>query len=65
MILSEWGQLATRRALPFGDTPPCYVVRQDIPPECVTITTIPSGSSTPIEVIAPTFNALLSCEVCC
>lgn len=34
VILSEWGQLAARRPLPLGGDP-CYVVRHDIPPECV------------------------------
>ncbi|WP_210558268.1 MULTISPECIES: hypothetical protein [unclassified Pseudomonas] len=34
MILSEWGQLVTRQPLGMGSAP-CYVVHDDIPPECI------------------------------
>lgn len=64
-ILSEWGQLATRRPLSFGDTPPCYVVRQDIPPECVHDHYHPERIIDPHKGHRPYVNALLSCEVCC
>ena len=65
MILSEWGQLAARRPMGFGDDPPCYVVRQDIPPECV------RGHCHPERIIDPHkghrsyANPLLTCDVCC
>ncbi|MEM5434691.1 hypothetical protein [Paraburkholderia diazotrophica] len=64
MILSEWGQLAARRPLPFGKEPPCYVVRQDIPPECV------RGHCHPERIVDPHrghrlyVNRLLTCDVC-
>ncbi len=35
MILSEWAQLTARRYLHFGDMPPCYVMHQDVPADCV------------------------------
>lgn len=34
MILSEWGQLRTRRPLGMS-SPPSYVIRADIPPGCI------------------------------
>lgn len=64
MILSEWGQLAARRPLPFGGEPPCYVVRQDIPAECL------QGHYHPERIIDPHrgyrahANRLLTCDVC-
>lgn len=33
-ILAAWGQLQTRRALSLGSAP-CYVINQNIPPECI------------------------------
>ncbi len=33
-ILAAWGQLRTRRALSLGSAP-CYVIGQNIPPECI------------------------------
>jgi hypothetical protein len=34
-ILSEWGQLVARRPLGMSGTPPCYVLRQDLPPQYI------------------------------
>lgn len=34
MMLSEWGQLRTKRPLGISSSP-CYVVRSDIPAECI------------------------------
>lgn len=63
-ILSEWGQLATRRLLPFGDTPPCYVVRQDIPPECVRDHYHPARIIDPHKGHRPYANPFLTCDMC-
>ncbi len=64
MILSEWGQLASRRPLFFGDTPPCYVIRHDIPPEYI------RGHYHPGLIIDPHqghrlySNPVSTCDVC-
>ncbi|AXW61561.1 hypothetical protein CJO94_05920 [Ralstonia solanacearum] len=64
MILSEWGQLAARRSLQFGDVPPCYVLRQDVPADCV------QGHYHPERIVDPHqghrvyVNRLLTCDVC-
>lgn len=64
MVLSEWGQLAARRPLPFGDQPPCFVLRQDIPPECVRGHYHPERIIDPHQGHRPYINELLSCDVC-
>ncbi|HEY4074298.1 MAG TPA: hypothetical protein VGM52_14480 [Herbaspirillum sp.] len=64
MILSEWGQLAARRPLPFGDDGPCFVVRHDIPPECVQNHYHPARIPDPHQGHRIHINRLLSCDVC-
>ena len=64
MILSEWGQLAARRPLPFRDEPPCYVIRQDIPPDCVRDHYHPQQIIDPHRGHRPYSNRLLVCDVC-
>lgn len=64
MILSEWGQLAARRPMPFGDDPPCYVVRQNIPPECVRDHYHPERIIDPHQGRRPYTNHLLTCDMC-
>lgn len=65
MILAEWGQLTTRRPLPFGETPPCYVLRKDIPPECVRDHFHPERITDPHKGHSTYVNNLLTCDLCC
>lgn len=65
MILSEWGQLAARRLLSFGDDPPCYVVRQKIPPECLRNHYHPELIVDPHKGRSLYVNSRLTCDFCC
>ncbi|WP_078201893.1 hypothetical protein [Cupriavidus necator] len=64
MLLSEWGQLATRNHLGFGDIPPCYVVRSDIPRECIRGHYHPERIIDPHSGHRPYLNRLRTCDVC-
>lgn len=64
MILSEWGQLISRRPLGFGDEPPCYVVRQDIPPECIRDHIHPAKIEDPHKSRLTYVNLLRTCDFC-
>lgn len=63
MILSEWGQQAAQRPLSLRDEP-CYVIRDDIPPECVRGHYHPERILDPHQGYRVYTNPLLTCDVC-
>lgn len=63
-MLSEWGQLSARRALRMGSIPPCYVVREAIPPQCICSHHHPARIHDPHQGRRIFTNKLLTCDVC-
>ena len=63
MILSEWGQLRTKR--PLGtSSPPCYIVRTDIPADCIRAHYHPSKIPDPHHYIRTYVNKTVRCDHC-
>lgn len=63
MILSEWGQLRTRKALGMSSSP-SYVVRSDIPSNCIKAHSHPARI-TDFHHYVPTYtNKTVRCEYC-
>jgi hypothetical protein len=63
-MLSEWGQLAARRPLRMGSIPPCYVVSEPIPPQCIVSHQHPARIYDPHQGRRVFTNTQLSCDVC-
>lgn len=63
-LLSEWGQLAARRPLGFGSEGPLYVVRGDIPAECIRSHYHPAKVVDPHRGFRPYINNTLRCDFC-
>ena len=64
LILSEWGQVASRRPLNFDNDPPCFVVRNDIPAECLRDHYHPPRIIDPHRGHISYLNSQLICELC-
>lgn len=63
MILSEWGQLRTKRPLGMSSSP-CYVVRSDIPAECIKAHYHPAKIRDLHHYIPTYVNATVRCDYC-
>ncbi len=63
MILSEWGQLRTKRPLDMSSSP-CYVVRSDIPAECIKAHYHPARIHDFHHYITTYVNNTQRCECC-
>ncbi|WP_183140923.1 MULTISPECIES: hypothetical protein [Pseudomonas syringae group] len=63
MILSEWGQLRTRRPLGISSSP-CYVVRSDIPAECIKAHYHPARIKDFHHYVPTYINKTVRCEYC-
>lgn len=63
MILSAWGQNMTGRQL-GRDAPPCYIIRQDIPPDCIKGHYHPERIRDPHRAHAMYVNQVTRCEMC-
>jgi hypothetical protein len=63
MILSEWGQLRTKRPLGMSLSP-CYVVRSDIPVECIKAHYHPARITDFHHYKRTYVNKTVSCEHC-
>jgi hypothetical protein len=63
MILSEWGQLRTKRPLNMSSSL-CYVVRSDIAPECIRAHYHPARIPDAHHYIPTYVNKTLRCEYC-
>lgn len=64
LILSEWGQLASRQPLNFGDDPPCFVLRSDIPAESLRDHYHPPKIIDPHRGHISYHNSQLVCDLC-
>jgi hypothetical protein len=64
MILSEWGQLATRKSLHLRGDPPCYVLRKDLPPECLVGHYHPERIRDPHNGYRTYASPILNCDGC-
>ncbi|MCS4306289.1 hypothetical protein M2404_000612 [Rheinheimera pacifica] len=64
MILSEWGQLLTRRLLSLRDDPPCYVIRQNIPSEYLRNHYHPNRITDPHKGRSIYINRHMTCDMC-
>ncbi|PAU59208.1 hypothetical protein BZL41_17050 [Pseudomonas sp. PIC25] len=64
MILSEWGQLVARKPLYLNGIPPCYVLRRDIPPECLVGHHHPEMIRDPHNGYRAYVNNFLTCDGC-
>ncbi|CAG9258050.1 conserved hypothetical protein [Burkholderia diffusa] len=63
MVLSEWGQSVARRPLGLEEEP-CYVVRQDIPPDCIKSHYHPQRIRDPHQGFRTYRNPAVTCDVC-
>ncbi|SOS36188.1 hypothetical protein CFBP6411_04831 [Pseudomonas syringae group genomosp. 3] len=63
MLLSEWGQLRTKTPLGMSSTP-CYVVRSDIPSECIKAHYHPARIRDFHHYVPTYINKIVRCEHC-
>lgn len=63
MILSEWGQLRTKKPLGMSSAP-CYVVRSDIPSECIKAHYHPAKIKDFHHYVPTYVNKTVRCEHC-
>lgn len=63
MILSEWGQLRTKRPLGMSSSP-CYVVRSDIPAECIRAHYHPARIRDAHHYVPTYVNKTVRCDYC-
>ncbi|WP_446333227.1 hypothetical protein [Burkholderia pseudomallei] len=63
MVLSAWGQSVAHRPLGLGEEP-CYVVRRNIPPDCIKSHYHPQRIRDPHQGFRAYQNPAMTCDVC-